>query len=309
MVEQVKQGEIDPQTLQMRLNNGEQLTLVHTLPRDHYLHAHIPSAQCACVFEVTFLQQIADITSDKEREIILYGWHSGSMDAVVAAAKLARAGYRNVIVLDGGLVKWKDAGCPLEGDDLEGIFRAGKEPILEDRTYRVDTDLSVIEWTGRNPNVKHYGTLKLSRGEMRVNNGNASGTFDIDMKSIKNTNLEGDALQPVLIAHLMSDDFFFVSRFPTARFNMEGAKPMDHGTLTTPNFVIQGALELCSVSQELYFPTIITRRPDGEIAAEAHLDIDRTRWNIIYGSNRFFQHLGMHLVFDLLSIELRIVAR
>jgi len=38
-------------------------------------------------------------------------------------------------------------------------------------------------------------------------------------------------------------------------------------------------------------------------------DIDRTRWNVIYGSSRFFEHLGMHLMFDPISIQIRIVAR
>jgi len=41
---------------------------------------------------------------------------------------------------------------------------------------------------------------------------------------------------------------------------------------------------------------------------EAHFDIDRTRWNVIYGSTRFFEHLGMHKVFDLLSFQIRMVA-
>jgi hypothetical protein len=37
---------------------------------------------------------------------------------------------------------------------------------------------------------------------------------------------------------------------------------------------------------------------------EAHFDIDRTRWKVIYGSARFFEHLGMHLVFDPISIQI-----
>jgi len=37
---------------------------------------------------------------------------------------------------------------------------------------------------------------------------------------------------------------------------------------------------------------------DEMIGIEAHFDIDRTKWDIIYGSSRFFEHLGMHLVFD-----------
>ena len=47
----------------------------------------------------------------------------------------------------------------------------------------------------------------------------------------------------------------------------------------------------------------------GEVIIESHFDIDRTRWGITYGSARFFERLGMHLVFDLISIQLRIVAR
>lgn len=309
MAKPIKHKEIDPKTLQTRLNKGDRLTLIHTLPKDHHTRVHLPGAVCACVFEVTFPEQISGITLDKDHEIILYGWNSQSMDAAVAAEKLVRTGYRNISVLAGGLEGWKEAGYPLEGEDVEDAFRKHEEPTLQDRVYLVDTEHSVIEWTGRNPNVKHFGTLKLSRGEIRVKNGIGMGIFDIDMKSIKNINLEGDVLQPVLITHLMSDDFFFVSRFPIARFNMESAKPMDHGTLTTPNFVVAGSLELCGVSQEIFFPAIISQRAEGEIAAEAHFDIDRTRWNIIYGSNRFFQHLGMHVVFDLISVELRIVAR
>jgi hypothetical protein len=52
----------------------------------------------------------------------------------------------------------------------------------------------------------------------------------------------------------------------------------------------------------------ITKTSDNSLAAEAHFDIDRTKWGIIYGSARFFEYLGMHLVFDLISFQLRIVA-
>ena len=53
----------------------------------------------------------------------------------------------------------------------------------------------------------------------------------------------------------------------------------------------------------------VTPTADRRMAAEAHFDFDRVRWGIIYGSRRFFEHLGMHGVFDMISIQLRIVAR
>ena len=57
------------------------------------------------------------------------------------------------------------------------------------------------------------------------------------------------------------------------------------------------------------FDTTVNRLPDGRLTAEAHFDFDRTHWNVIYGSNRFFEHLGMHLVFDLISLQMKIVTR
>ncbi|MDX2479661.1 MAG: hypothetical protein QNK24_04915 [Desulfuromusa sp.] len=58
-----------------------------------------------------------------------------------------------------------------------------------------------------------------------------------------------------------------------------------------------------------FSPTIIVAVEDGKVAAEVHFDFDRTRWGVIYGSTKFFKHLGIHLVFDQISLPLRIVTR
>ena len=69
----------------------------------------------------------------------------------------------------------------------------------------------------------------------------------------------------------------------------------------------RGSLELRGVRTEIRFPATASTLPGSEVVLEAHFDIDRTRWAVIYGSSRFFEHLGRHLVFDLISIQLRIV--
>ncbi|MBI9090793.1 MAG: hypothetical protein JEZ12_16370 [Desulfobacterium sp.] len=46
------------------------------------------------------------------------------------------------------------------------------------------------------------------------------------MESITNINLEGDELQPVLIAHLKSDDFFLTRLFPKAKFKITNPIPV-----------------------------------------------------------------------------------
>jgi polyisoprenoid-binding protein YceI len=120
--------------------------------------------------------------------------------------------------------------------------------------------------------------------------------------------VQDDEFQPVLIAHLKSDDFFLTKLFPTAKFKILSSTPVKEPFLSVPNYKINGTLELRGLKAQQDFMATVTKTPENGVAAEAHFDIDRTRWNIIYGSTRFFEHLGMHLVFDMISIQVRIVA-
>jgi len=228
------------------------------------------------------------------------------MAAAMAAGKLQRAGFASVHILAGGLEAWHAQGFELEGSESVLPQDRGYPAPLQDGTYTLAADESIIEWAGRNPNTKHHGILNLSEGSLTVDAGNISGKFKIDMNSIRNLNLEGDELQPVLEAHLKSDDFFFVKLFPWAWFHLKIAHPVDEPTYTLPNYQIGGNLELRGVTAPLTFTANMDHAEDGSITADAHFDFDRTRWGIIYGSSRFFKHLGMHVVYDLISVQLKI---
>lgn len=290
------------------MEEKDNFTLIDTLTEDHFEKVHLPGALSACVFEVVFANKIESILPEKDRQIVVYGSSENSHDAATAAEKLDRLGYRNVRALRGGIKAWRQAGYPLEGKDIDAANQVA-ELQLGNRVYQVDTEKSIIEWTGRNPNTKHFGTLALSSGEIKVDAGKLTGTFEIDIHSIKNKSLEGDELQPVLIAHLLSDDFFFADKFPKVTFTIESATRVENPTLTAPNFNVEGILRLRGASGKISFPATLNNLEDQTICAEAHFDIDRTRWSIIYGSSRFFEHLGMHIVFDLISLQVRIVAR
>ena len=257
-------------------------------------------------FKLSFPSEVEAIVPDRDREVVLYGSSRASHDSVTAAEKLVRLGYSKVFVLTGGLAVWREAGYPLTGNDPDSVDEDDRFR-LDDRSYTVDIEQSIIEWTGRNPNSTHYGTLRLLRGDITIQQGKLNGTFEIDMLSLKNLNLEGSEWQPVLIAHLKSDDFFFAEKFPTARFTIDSARKISE-SLTAPNFEVEGTLELRGVRNDMKFLATISNLADGAITAEAHFDFDRTQWKIIYGSSRYFEHLGMHLVFDPISIRLRIVA-
>ena len=299
---------LQPSELREWMQKDKHFILIDVLPKEIYDKRRLPGALNACVYEVTFPDQIAAITQDKDGEIVLYGSSAESRDAAKAAEKLSRLGYKKVYALDGGVDGWLKSGHSLEGENICAPERLAQAVNLVDQIYAVNTDQSVLWWTGHNGNGRHYGTLKLSRGEIRVRNGTIDGAFEIDMASIKNKDLEGDPLQSVLIAHLMSDDFFFVKMFPKASFILVAAKAMESATLSSPNFEVEGTLELRGVKADIPFPATVNRREDGSVSIEAHFDLDRTRWNVLYGSSRFFEHLGMHLVYDLITIELRIFA-
>jgi polyisoprenoid-binding protein YceI len=137
---------------------------------------------------------------------------------------------------------------------------------------------------------------------------NVTGRFVIDLASIENTGLTGDPNQPVLIAHLLSDNFFWAERFSTATFSLQSTDPIAGSHLTTPNYTLTGSLKMMGVPAPLQFPSTLTTLPDKRLAAEAHFDFDRTHWNIIYGSSRFFDHMGMHVMFNLISVQLKLVS-
>lgn len=160
---------------------------------------------------------------------------------------------------------------------------------------------------GRNPNNKHFGTVGIKQGQVDVKDGLLTGVLYIDMNSIDNDNLKGDELHPVLTSHLKSDDFFFVKMFPTAVLTLTEGRVVKTPFLSSPNYDLKATLELRGVKTDLAFQAIVTKTEKGGLAAEAHFDIDRTRWGVIYGSARFFENLGMHLVFDPISIQVKIV--
>lgn len=286
------------------LQGNEDVLFLDPLPKTRYEQIHAEGAKNACVYEVTFLQQVASICDNKKKLIVVCGVDDETYDATTAVGKLQREGYTNIAILDGGLAAWQQAGCPLAGESSDQDLPPEKQ--FANGRFQLDLDASVIQWAGRNPNTTHWGTMRLSSGEVNVDSGEVTGEFTIDMNSIDNINLAGDDLKQVLEDHLKSDDFFFVKKFPEAKFKLL-AKPLSgNRASSSPNYYVNGELTLCGVSTNQEFDATINQDDSGALIAEAHFDFDRTRWGIIYGSTRFYKHLGMHLVFDLISLQLRV---
>jgi len=287
------------------LESDGPFALIDVTPAEYYRAAHLPGAQNCCVYEVNFLDQVTEVAHDRRDLVVVYGSSTHSLASSTAAEKLERAGFTRVRNYRGGLEDWESAGLPVE----RGPEALEPQPLREGR-HEIDTSQSRVVWTGRNFNGPHTGTIGLKSGWLNVAAGPAaSGEFTLEMESIANTDLVDTALNRMLIAHLKSDDFFDTARHPAAVFHLRHITVNPHAKPGNINADIAGALTLKGVTEDLGFAALIETLPDGTLSAEAHFDIDRTRWNVNYGSGKFYEQLGKHLVHDNISLGLRIVTR
>ncbi len=276
--------------------------VVDVLPEEDYNVGHVPGAKNACVFKVSFLEDVLKLGSDHSKPLVVYGASSRDLAASTAAQKLTAAGYRQVSVYAAGMEDWAASRQVIE----RGTDR--KHPKPRNGSHSINLLKSKLDWTGRNIASTHYGTLNLSAGELQVQNGwPVSGNFTVDMNSLEDLDIPDSKLRQVLVHHLKSDDFFDVEQFPTAQFNLSQIKMLPDSRPGSPNSQLTGELILKGVRNQLSFPGIIAVVGDGLLAADAHFDIDRTRWNVLYGSGKFYEKLGMHLVNDDVSLALKLV--
>ena len=299
------------------LDQKRPCVLIDTGLNEDYAHTHLPGALNACVFEVNFLEQVAALHGiarldgeelARDAVIVVYGTSVRSLASATAAQKLVAAGFTRVFDYRGGLEEWKSRSRP-----VGGVGQSGGEAPVEDRTYVISAGESVVEWTGRSLGGKHGGTVALlPGGTLTVDDGRAAaGNFVVDMTSINDTDLTDAALKQLLHHHLASDDFFDVAKHPHAYFRLEAAGAIAGAAPGGPNHVIHGRFTLKGVEKPLSFKAQVGRSPagDGALVARANFDLDRTEWNVLYGSGRFYEKLGRHLVSDLITIDLKIVAR
>jgi polyisoprenoid-binding protein YceI len=140
-----------------------------------------------------------------------------------------------------------------------------------------------VEWVATKVTGKtHTGTVSLSEGGLQIEGNKVSGgKFTIDMNTINVTDLEG-GMKTKLEGHLKNDDFFSVDKFKTANLTI----------LSVDGDNIKANLTIKGITNEVTFPAKIVFGADGTVTASADINIDRTKFDIRYGSDSFFDNLG-----------------
>ncbi len=174
-------------------------------------------------------------------------------------------------------------------------------------TYKVDTKLSSIEWTGKKPiGEGHSGTIMLSSGVINNDHGKFTGTFEIDMTTIQNTDQTGKS-KADLEGHLKSDAFFGVAKFPKAKFEMFSAAAIKDVKVGGFTHTIKGNLTIKDKTNSITFDAFI-KMEAGKITCEGTAIVDRSKFDVRYGSKTFFAEIGDKMINDEFILKFNIVA-
>lgn len=171
-------------------------------------------------------------------------------------------------------------------------------------TYDVDTKTTTATWLGKKITGQHTGAINISKGNI-LHDGKTitGGSFEFDMKSITCTDLPDPEWNGKLIGHLKADDFFGVEKNPTAKFELTKA------VLKSGNdYDITGKLTIKGITNEITFPAMI--KTEGKaLVSSAKIIVNRTKFDIKYGSASFFEGIGDKAISDDFELNVTLVAK
>lgn len=169
-------------------------------------------------------------------------------------------------------------------------------------SYSVDTQNSKVAWVGYKVTGKHNGSVAVKEGSLDFQDGQLKGgSFAIDMTTIKVLDLTGEYAGK-LEGHLKSDDFFGVNSYPTATFTITKVVPQGPG-----KYKVLGDLKIKETTKEIKFTANVAEE-DGNQVANAKITIDRSDFDVRYGSGSFFDNLGDNTIYDEFELEVSLVA-
>ncbi len=170
-----------------------------------------------------------------------------------------------------------------------------------------DIGKSTANWTGSKKIITDW----VDRGELNIKSGFATfdkgiltgGEIVFDMTSIKaKTTGKGDG-EDRLSEHLKSEDFFDVANFPEAKFLVKSSAKESDGT-----YILTGDLTIKDITNSISFPVNLLSEGDlGMI--EGSVSIDRTLWNVKFGSDKFFQDLGDNVINDEFNLDFTVITK
>jgi polyisoprenoid-binding protein YceI len=219
-------------------------------------------------------------------------------------------------ILIAGLALCMLASCSNDNKAAKAdVKNATETPAIKtdgDSSLKVNTAASVIEWTGSKPAGKHTGTIMIKEGEIYLDAGDIDGgKFTIDMNTITVTDLDGEG-KTNLEGHLKGsaeenqDHFFNVKKYPTSTFEITKVAKLAGDADAT--HLVYGNLTIKDVKKEVGFKANINTEGGKVKVSTPEFTIDRSEFNVTYGSAKFFDDLKDKVINDDIVFKIDLVA-
>ena len=168
-------------------------------------------------------------------------------------------------------------------------------------TKKVDIKNSIIKWIGYKVTGQHEGTITLRNGELNFDDtaNLIGGKFVMDMTTINTTDLEGGSKER-LDNHLKNDDFFNVKKYNTAELVFKKVSKLKNDSKIVA-YSIDADLTIKGITNPINFKINIS-----DNSAYANLKIDRTKFEIKYGSSSFFDGLKDRAIYDEFGLKVNL---
>lgn len=181
--------------------------------------------------------------------------------------------------------------------------KAAVKAPLKAATYKVDAAKSMLTWLGKKVTGEHTGTIKVKDGSFVVDGNKVTGgTFMFDMNTITCTDLTDKEYNAKFIGHMKSEDFFNTAKYPTSTFKITKLTPKGGD-----KYDITGNMTIKGITNAVTFPATIKMNGD-QIVADGKATLDRTKYDIRYGSKSFFENIGDKAIYDEFTVEMKLAA-
>lgn len=159
----------------------------------------------------------------------------------------------------------------------------------------IDLKKSHVQWTGSKiTGSEHTGKILFKSGEISLkDNKLTSGNFVVDINTFSVEDISGGKAKK-FIGHMTSADFFEVSKFPTASLKITEVK----GNKAKAILTMKGKSSPVSFIYKI-----------NEKVMSGKFEINRTAFNIVYGSKNFFKNLGDRVINDEVQLAFNIVLK
>ncbi len=173
---------------------------------------------------------------------------------------------------------------------------------------KVNTTESKVNWLAKKVTGQHEGYVKIKAGEVIVEqNKLVGGTVIVDMTTLDATDLKGE-YHDKLVGHLKSNEFFGTETFNSAILVIKSATPIANAKAGENNYTIVADLTIKGITKEVTFPaTVIIEKT--KVTANAEVNVNRTLYDIKYGSASFFEGIGDKAIDDMFNLKVSIIAQ